>query len=370
MNAMPFPWQGLSAGDAFGALRDTVHMGDLPELFVSIDSTFRGQLEKMLDGIGLYWGHGFHRPDPDHPVVWQEGETRVFAFANDNAGPPVLVVPSLVNKSYILDLEESCSFCAALAASGLSPYLIDWGEPGEAELTYNLSDYVLRLERAFRWLADSVAAGAMVGLVGYCMGGLLALPLAIRQQAIVEKLVLLATPWDFHAGYTPAAQTADATATVCETITGTFGKMPVDWIQAMFMSLDPLLAFKKFQQFTSIDVDSPAARRFVLLEDWLNDGVSLSTKVSMETIVGWYAENKTKSLGWEIDGSIVDPADYSGETLVVIPTADRIVPPESALAITERLEDVRLLRPSLGHIGMMSSRGADELWGRVAKFLS
>ena len=365
----PFPWPDMAHAGELDPLVKLVSNGDLTELYVSIDGVFREQIAAMMDGVTRYWAHPFRRAEAPHPVVWTEGETRLMCYAEDETGPAVLVVPSLVNKSYIMDLEEGCSFCASLANAGLTPYLVDWGEPGAEELEFSLEDYVERLDRALAEIAGRRPAGETVGLVGYCMGGLLTLPLAIQRQSLIEKLVLLATPWDFHAGHVPDRTAAPVASAVCDSILSVFGKLPVDWIQAMFMSLDPLLAFRKFQNFAGLDPDSATARRFVLLEDWLNDGVSLTGPVARETLVGWYAENTTASLRWRIGDGAVDPSDFQGESLVVIPTADKIVPPESALAITERLEDVRLLRPALGHIGMMSSRGADRLWGRVAKFL-
>ena len=368
LQASPFPWPDRSHAAVLDPLIDLVEDSEFPDLVISIDSVFRQQLAGMLDGVARYWAHPFYRACRDRQVAWREGASRLLCFSDDPDRQPVLVVPSLVNKSYIMDLEEGCSFCDALANAGLRPYLIDWGEPGPDEQAFGLTDYVDRLARAASAVTETSRDGK-VGVVGYCMGGLLALALAIRSEEAVDRLVLLATPWDFHAGGAPGSNATGLAASVCQSIVSVFGNMPVDWIQAMFMSLDPLLAFRKFQQFAALDPEGRAARRFVLLEDWLNDGVALTGPVAEETMVGWYAENTTATCRWRIDGEVVDPFAYKGETLVVIPTADKIVPPESALAITERLQDVRLLRPSLGHIGMMSSRGADALWTRVARFL-
>ena len=368
LNASLFPWPEANHAAALKPLADLVGETEFPELMVSIDSVFREQLSAMMTGVGQYWAHPFHRTQRERKTVWQESGTRLLAFTDEAGRQPVLVVPSLVNKSYIMDLEEGCSFCDSLVQAGLCPYLIDWGEPGPAESGFGLTDYVDRLFRASQFLTEA-QPDRKLGVVGYCMGGLLALALAVRCGDGVDRLVLMATPWDFHAGGAPGGHASALAGSVCRSIVSVFGNLPVDWIQTMFMSLDPLLAFRKFQQFAALDQASGTARRFVLLEDWLNDGVALSGPVAEETLVGWYAENTTGTCRWEIAGEVIDPGSYRGEALVVIPTADKIVPPESALAITERLQDVRLLRPALGHIGMMSSRGADALWSRVARFL-
>ena len=63
----------------------------------------------------------------------------------------MLVVPSLINRPYILDLAPGRSLLRWLAAQGLRPLLMDWGTPGAAEAGFDLR----RLRRA--------AAGAGAG---------------------------------------------------------------------------------------------------------------------------------------------------------------------------------------------------------------
>src|SRR5262249_47045688 len=150
----------------------------------------------FLDGVLAYRRHPYRRNLADPPELWREGSTRLLDFGA-KGGAPVLAVPSLVNRSYVLDLAPGRSLMRAWAADGLRPLLVDWGRPGPQEQGFDLTGYVLRLERAL----DAVAGASQVRpvVVGYCMGGLLALALAQRRMADVSGLVLLATPWDFHA---------------------------------------------------------------------------------------------------------------------------------------------------------------------------
>ena len=351
------------------AMQSVTEGCDLSDMVASIDVEFRGQLGRMLDGILAYHHHGYRRDVTDPPEIWRQGATCLRRYGPAGGGPPTLVVPSLVNKSYILDLNSEGSFCRTLAEKGLTPYLIDWGEPGPDEAEFGLDGYVARLNSIVDVLAAEATPDAKISMVGYCMGGLLALPVAIERQDKVGKLVLMAMPWDFHSSNGPGPNASKMLLDACEPVLSMFGRLPVDCVQAMFAAIDPLNAFRKFQYFADLDPASGKASRFVALEDWLNDGVSLTAAVARETLGGWYAENQTANLGWKVQGRAVNPGDYHGETLVVIPKSDRIVPPDSALAITELLEDVRLLRPALGHIGMMSGRRAVDLWDRVDRFL-
>ena len=54
----------------------------------------------------------------------------------------------------------------------------------------------------------------------------------------------------------------------------------------------------------------------------------------------------------------------------VVPRRDRIVPPSSAEALTARLSAVTVLRPPLGHVGMMAAgRAPSVLWTPIARWL-
>jgi polyhydroxyalkanoate synthase len=56
--------------------------------------------------------------------------------------------------------------------------------------------------------------------------------------------------------------------------------------------------------------------------------------------------------------------------LVIVPRRDRIVPPRSADPLGAALPQAAMLRPPLGHIGMMSAVAAPEqVWRPVADWL-
>ena len=127
----------------------------------------------------------------------------------------------------------------------------------------------------------------------------------------------------------------------------------VDALQAMFTGLDPCLALNKFSAFGRLDPASDKAEEFVALEDWLNDGVGLAAPVARECLTHWYGENTTARGRWLIAGAPVRPEDLRLPALAMVPSADRIVPPKSALGLAQRLPDCEALTPAAGHIGMM-----------------
>jgi poly(3-hydroxyalkanoate) synthetase len=144
----------------------------------------------------------------------------------------------------------------------------------------------------------------------------------------------------------------------------------VDALQALFLALDPLLAFRKFSAFSALDPASQQAADFVALEDWLNDGVPLTASVAEECLLGWYGQNSPARGAWRVGERVVDPRQWQGQALLAIPTGDRIVPPASAEALAMAMPAARVLKPRAGHIGMVVSRQAEAaLWRPLADWL-
>ncbi len=147
------------------------------------------------------------------------------------------------------------------------------------------------------------------------------------------------------------------------------GEVPVDILQALFTAADPLVAMKKFSRFGA-QADGPAARHFVAVEDWLNDGVPLTLKVAHECLAGWYGANEPGRGAWRIAGRPILPQDVTQPALVIVPSHDRIVPPSSAEAVVAALPAGERLVPSSGHIGMIVGRTAPgEVWRPLAQWL-
>jgi polyhydroxyalkanoate synthase len=202
------------------------------------------------------------------------------------------------------------------------------------------------------------------------MGGLLALPLALARQDAVAGLMLLATPWDFHAERGAFARAAAEALTPWWSSVDRLGELPIDALQTMFAALDPFLVLRKFRGFAALDPASAQAREFVALEDWLNDGVALAGPVAAECLGGWYGENLPGRGAWALDGRLVDPRALARPALVVVPAQDRIVPPASALALARAIPRAETMQPALGHIGMVaSSRAPATLWPALGAWL-
>lgn len=371
--SLPIVWPNLKNASSSSnpelsqRLKRVAETGQSPEFEHALAEAALLRSHAFLKGIKTYRHHPAKRNMPEAPLIWRAGSSKLRDYAPGALDAPVvLVVPSLINRFDILDLDYPQSFLRVLALEGMRPLVVDWDLPGEEEKEFALADYVMRL----RAILDDVPAGRPVHLLGYCMGGLLALALSALDPLRVRTLTLMAVPWDFHqpdAAIGPAF--LDLAAEMSPHLE-TLGHLPVDVIQSLFVSFQPLQTMQKFTQFAALDPQSSEARLFVLLEDWLNDGVPLVAQVARECLCDWYGENKTGKLQWRIGERVIDPRALAMPAYVVVPGKDRIVPPESARPLVKLLPHATLHEPMTGHIGLMASAKApQQVWNPYLHWL-
>jgi polyhydroxyalkanoate synthase len=369
-----FPW-GPGLGASAAALG-----GDLDQIEIAREIAAR--LRATITGLEIWQHHPYRRALDDPPAVWSDGCSRLLDYgaapeATDPHGPPVLIVPSLINRPYVLDLAPGRSMLRWLAAQGLRPLLMDWGWPGQAEAGFDLEAYGAR--RLVPALARARAlAGGPVPVVGYCMGGTLAVGLAARAPVEVSGLAVIGAPWDFAstrgiAGGIRAMFRAEGAVSAERLLDGlgeAFGMVPVTLFQMLFALINPMQAALKFQKLARLDPEGPAARLFVALEDWLADGVPMPARAARDLLVGWQIRNLTAGGAWRFLGAPVDPRAIRAPSLIFCGEADTIAPPPLAQPLGLAIPRARTLRPRTGHVGMVvGSLARPEVWRPLADFL-
>ena len=332
------------------------------------------RLDSFTDGVVRYQQSPATVRPPEPPIIWRGRSARLLDYGAvvDGAAnaPVVLCIPSLINRGYILDLSEDRSLIRAIARRGLRPLLLDWGTPDEVERSFTLADYI---DVHLGAVLDHVRAetGSSPALLGYCMGGNLALGLAARRPNEVGPLALLATPWDFHAGHGPARVALSALRPGLETIIASQGTLPVDVLQTLFNCLNPGLAGSKFRNIATAGSTSRKFADFVVLEDWLNDGVPLAGPVAKACLFDWYGINTPGRGVWKINGTNVDPTKLDQPALVIVPKDDYIVPPSSARPLADALPNATLQTVEAGHIGMVAGgRSGSLLYRPLADWIT
>jgi polyhydroxyalkanoate synthase subunit PhaC len=136
-----------------------------------------------------------------YDVVLRENKMRVLRYRSDRRAPgraPLLMVPSLINRHYVLDLMPGKSFVEWLLLQGWDVFMVDWGTPKDEDRYLSFDDICDGyLGRALRTIARTEQ---QPHVLGYCMGGTLAAIHAAAHPQSMRSLVALAAPVHFPRG--------------------------------------------------------------------------------------------------------------------------------------------------------------------------
>ncbi|HSR00922.1 MAG TPA: alpha/beta hydrolase [Sphingomicrobium sp.] len=268
-------------------------------------------------------------------------------------GPPLVLVPSLINPPRILDLDEQVSLAAKIAGAGRRTLLLDWGRAQERS---NLSVAAHVEERLVPLLRD---IGEPVALVGYCLGGTMAI--AVANLLEVDRVATIAAPWHF-ARYPANSRRALADMwSHSQAAAEQLGALPMEVLQAAFWSLDPERTVRKFAEFGRLDLAGPEARRFVELEEWANEGEPLPFAAARELIEDMFGKDLPGSGEWVVGTTRVSDK-LSAPSLHLIADHDRIAPAETA-------PDGERIAISSGHVGMIVGSARHRLHDALVRFL-
>ncbi|MGR3723338.1 alpha/beta fold hydrolase [Abyssibius alkaniclasticus] len=331
------------------------------------------RMATTLAGLARWQNHPYRRAPETAPPVWQSGATRLLDYAPDalHTAVAVLVLPSLVNRAYIMDLTPETSAMGRLAAAGLHPYLLDWGALGPDEAGFGIQHYVARARAALAHIGPAC-------LLGYCMGGTVAAGLAARSSENIRGLVTLGAPWDFTAGGGVRSQLrllygqhdGAAARALLGGLAETYGCIPAALFQSLFAALTPLAFATKFRRFAELPANSPAETCFVALEDWLADGIAMSAPAAQELLLDWHLGNAPQLGNWQLEGGPVRAQNLTCPTLVVAGSHDTIAPAAGALALARAAPKATAFTAPTGHVGLITSaRAAPVLWQRVCSFV-
>jgi polyhydroxyalkanoate synthase len=283
---------------------------------------------------------------------------------------PVLLVPSLINRHYVLDLMPGKSLTAYLVEQGHDVYTVDWGKPTGEDRYLSFDDFADRyLARALR-VTTRIAGSPQAHLFGYCLGGTLAVIQAALHGERVASLLALGAPIRFHDdGLLSAWGRCEAFDT--DAMVDALGNVPWPLMQASFHMLRPTLNLSKLVQLFHKAEDPAYLDGFLALETWGNDNVPFPGRAFREYITSLYREDGLVANTLRVSGQPVRLENIRCPTLAVTFEHDNIVPWQSAAVLLERVgSEVRehLHLPG-GHVGtLVSSAARTTLWPKLSKF--
>jgi len=288
---------------------------------------------------------------------------------------PLLIVHSLISRSYILDLIPGNSFVEYMVRQGYDVYLLDWGVPGPEDKKLKLDDYVLEyLPRAIRKM-KAVSGSESFSLLGWCIGAILTTVYAsLRPESGLSNLILLTAPLDFsNREAITLVRLTDQRFFDVDKVIATYGNMPAELVDYGAKILKPVENFIGSYVRLLDNLDNPKiVEAWHAMNTWVNDGIPIAGATYQQLITDLYQQNRLINGTLSIRGEKVDLSHLRANLLVVIAEDDHITPPCQSETVAAKVgsQDKKVLRVPGGHIGIMAGSGAvKSAWPQIEAWL-
>ncbi|MFU8803650.1 MAG: alpha/beta fold hydrolase [Bradymonadaceae bacterium] len=310
-------------------------------------------------------------PSPRDTIA-RDGTASLYRFRsateNEKDRPVLFLVPSLINRWYILDLHEEASLCKALSEAGFNTYCLDWGVPRDEDRYLNWDDLIARLHRMMRQVKRDSGRDE-VGLLGYCMGATLAGIYTALYPGEVASFVNLAGPFDFsEAGV--LGELVDRRWFDVEAIAEA-GNIDARQMQTGFLSLRPTSQLSKWVAFFDRAHDDGYRTAFEALDTWANDNIPFPAAAYVTYIQELYQENRLVRGEHYVGGRRVDLEQIRCPVLTIATDRDHICPEAAARGLHDLCGagDKELFVVSGGHVGaVVGSRARVNLYPKIAQW--
>ncbi|MFT3925479.1 MAG: alpha/beta fold hydrolase [Myxococcales bacterium] len=316
-----------------------------------------------------------------------EHEGRIFELRRYAAQPnlqwvehPILLVPALMVRSDVYDLEPTSSVVAFLARAGVDTWLVDFGDPSNVQggLERTQDDHVRAVSECIETIRERT--GKEVHVAGYSQGGMLAYQVcALRRSEGIKSLITFGALVDLHAS---SLLDPDLFGKALELLRsgllrtlGSIESLPGGLSSALFKVLNWDRRALEFLQFLGDLHDRRAIeegegkRHFLAGEGFVAWPGPAVARFADELLLG----NRLMQGGFVIDGRVCSLDDITSPLLYFTGERDTIASPRSVSAIEMAAPHIRELYkisvPS-GHIGLVVSRKAFEVtWPSVVEWL-
>lgn len=291
---------------------------------------------------------------------------------------PVLLVPPLAAPSQAFDLRRGCSLAAHLMAAGHPTYLLEYGHIAFSDRDLGLEHWVRDIiPAAVRRVSDD-AGGLPVQLVGWCLGGIMALLAEAHDPELpVMSVAMVASPFD--------SQRVRAMSLMRPVDTLTRGLLGTAIYRALGGAPAPLV--KRAFQLTSLDkyLTRPLAilthlddREFLAqmeAVDRFTDSMHAYPGRTMGQLYHlFFRVNEIAGGTLTLGGTVVELAEVRVPVLAVAGDSDVIAPRGAVHHVAELLPnapEVRLRTGPGGHLGVLAGRAARETtWVWLDEFLA
>jgi polyhydroxyalkanoate synthase len=315
---------------------------------------------------GLRYVRGSNRPrlgTTPKDVVWRRDKAQLWRYRSDRVrfAQPLLIVTSLVSRSYILDLLPGSSAVEFLRDHGFDVFLLDWGIPDELDADNSLETYVDEyLPRAVAAVRHQTGQAELT-MAGYCLGGVLSVLYANgHQNPAVRNLVLMATPFDFEQMGPMVAALREGRLDPEDLVDET-GNVPADVLYSGFFMLAPTTIVAQRATLLENLWNDEFVRGFQAMAQWTRDQVPFPGAAFRQVVELFVREGALMDGSLRVGGREIDFATTGAAVLNAMAEKDTVVPraaAEPAGALVGRPDRRHELVLPGGHVTFGTGRSA------------
>jgi polyhydroxyalkanoate synthase subunit PhaC len=284
---------------------------------------------------GLRYVRGSTRPKlgtTPKDVVWQRDKAQLWRYRGGGTrfAQPLLIVTSLVSRSYILDLLPGSSAVEFLRDRGFDVFMLDWGIPDELDADNSLATYVDEyLPRAVSAVRRETGCAELT-MAGYCLGGVLSILYANgHDDAAVRNLVLMATPLDFEQMGPMVAALRDGRLDP-EHLIDESGNVPADVLYSGFFMLAPTTVVAQRATLLENLWNDEFVRGYQAMAQWTRDQVPFPGAAFREVVELFVRRNALLEGALRVGGREIDFARTGATVLNAMAEKDTVVPRAAA----------------------------------------
>jgi polyhydroxyalkanoate synthase len=308
--------------------------------------------------------HRYHRADVERA-------------ADFTPGLPVLMVPPLGSQATCFDLRRGCSMTEHFVEAGRPTYLVDYGamsyDDKDLGLEFFVNDVVAPAVRTVS--ADN--GGKPVNLVGWCMGGLIALmATAAHEDLPVNAVAMVASPFDLSKNpmLAPIRIIGKYTdGNLVGNVMKAMGGVPARIVGPAFKLTSVATYVKKPLTLFKYRDDREFLGHIEAVDGLMNNMLAYPGRATLQAYQRLALKNELATGTIQGPNKVVRLADITVPVMNIAGTGDVLVPVAVAHQVGEILPnspDVRLETAPGGHLGVLAGASArGTTWALIDDFL-
>ncbi|KTD44737.1 PHA/PHB synthase family protein [Legionella parisiensis] len=274
---------------------------------------------------------------------------------------PLLIIPAWIMKYYILDLLPENSLVNWLVQQGHTVFIVSWLNPSSEDRNLSIDDYYRQGAMAAIDKISSIIPNTKIHLMGYCIGGTLAMitaaTMAKDNDTRLKSLSLLAAQGDFTEAGELLLFINSSQVSFLENIMWEQGYLDTKLMAGSFQMLRSYdLIWSKMVQ----DYMHGTQRGMIALLAWNADTTRMPHKMHSEYLEKLFLKNEFSEGQFSIEGKRIAPENIRLPAFIVSTEKDHVSPWKSVYKthLLIKHEDITFVLTNGGHnAGIVSEPG-------------